>query len=255
MAFRVLFAAIPLSLACIALLGFLNLTPIWNVEPAPAIRPTLGEPAFALVDGTVQQILATRQAFWLTLGTALAIWQLSSSVRVTADALDRLYGVENQRRLLEWLGMSIAVALAVAICLLVAGVAIFFGGELTESLHGPSALTSIAGYVLGWRIAVAAIAIPLRYMPGERVKWRFAGTGALVTVVAWALATAAFGLYITLVINYGSLFGSLAIPFVLLFYLNFAALIFLIGVWLERRRHTGVERPLQVETRDTEEED
>ena len=122
----------------------------------------------------------------------MAIWQLSSSVRVTADALDRLYGVENQRRLLEWLGMSIAVSLAVAICLLVAGVAIFFGGELTESLLGPSALTSIAGYVLGWGIAVAAmlvaIAIPLRYMPGERVKWRFAGTGALVTVVAWALA-------------------------------------------------------------------
>jgi len=88
-------------------------------------------------------------------------------------------------------------------------------------------------------------------MPGERVRWRFAGTGAVVTVVAWGLATFAFGVYVTWVIDYASLFGSLALPFVLLFYLNFAALFFLIGVWLERRRHTGVERPLQTETSDT----
>jgi|SRR5829696_636227 len=258
MAFRVLLAAIPLSLAFIALLGFLDLMPIWTVELAPAIRPTLGEPAFALVDGAVQQILATRQVFWLTLGLALAIWQLSSAVRVTADALDRLYGVENQRRLGQWLGVSIAVSLAVALCLLVAAVAVYFGAELAAFLFGPGTFASIASSILSWVIALAAmfmaIAVLLRYMPGERVKWRFAGGGALVTVVAWGLATAAFGLYVTWVIDYGSLFGSLAVPFVLLLYLNFAALVLLIGVWLERRRHTGVERPLQVETRDTEEE-
>lgn len=40
----------------------------------------------------------------------------------------------------------------------------------------------------------------------------------------------------------------------LLFYLNFAALAFLLGVWLERRRYTGVERPLQVASADTADE-
>lgn len=258
-AFRVLFAAIPLALAFIALLGFLNLTPVWTVDVAPAVRATLGDAAFALVDTTVQQILATRQGFWLTLGLALAIWQLSSTVRVTTDALNRIFGVENERRLREWLGVSIAVSLGVAACLIVAAIVIYFGAEITEWLFGPGTLVSILGLVLSLAIAVvamlAAIALLLRYMPGERVKWRFVGTGALVTVAAWGLATAAFGVYITWVIDYGSLFGSLAFPFVLLFYLNFAALFFLIGVWLERRRHTGVERPLQVETKDTGEED
>lgn len=258
-AFRVLFAAIPLALAFIALLGFLNLTPVWTVDVAPAVRATLGDAAFALVDTTVQQILSTRQAFWLTLGLALAIWQLSSTVRVTTDALNRIFGVENERRLREWLGVSIAVSLGVAACLIVAAIVIYFGAEITEWLFGPGTLVSILGLVLSLAIAVvamlAAIALLLRYMPGERVKWRFVGTGALVTVAAWGLATAAFGVYITWVIDYGSLFGSLAFPFVLLFYLNFAALFFLIGVWLERRRHTGVERPLQVETKDTGEED
>jgi membrane protein len=255
MAFRTLFAAIPLALAFIALLGFLDLTQVWTADLAPTVQPTLG-PAFPLLDGTVKRILVERQGFWLTLGLALAVWQLSSTIRVTADALDRIFGVENDRRLREWLGVSIAVSLGAALCLVVAAIGIYFGTAITERLFGPGPVAYVLGFITGWAIAavamLAAIALILRYMPGERVKWRFAGTGAVVTVVAWLLATAAFGVYATWVVDYGNLFGGLALPFVLLFYLNFSALFFLIGVWLERRRHTGVERPLQVETHDTE---
>jgi len=257
MAFRALFAAIPLALALLAILGFFDLSQVWTLDIAPNLQSTLG-PAFGLVDGTVKQILVTRQGFWLTLGLALAIWQLSSTVRVTADALDRIFGVENTRRLHEWLGVSIAVSIGVAVCLIVAAVGIYFGPEITGSLFGPGTLADIAGFVLSLAVAVLALlvanALLLRFMPGERVKWRFVGTGSLVTVVAWGLATAGFGVYVTFVIDYQDLFGSLALPFVLLFYLNFSALFFLIGVWLERRRHTGVERPLQVETSDTTED-
>jgi len=255
MAFRTLFAAIPLALAFIALLGFLDLSPIWTAELGPSIQPTLG-PAFPLLDGTVQRILVERQGFWLTLGLALAIWQLSSTVRVAADGLDRIFGVENDRSLREWLGVSIAVSIGVAVCLVVAATGIYFGTEITEALFGPGTVAYVLGFITSWGVAVVAmlvaIALILRYMPGERVRWRFAGTGALVTVAAWVLATTAFGVYATWVIDYGDIFGALALPFVLLFYLNFSALFFLIGVWLERRRHTGVERPLQVEARDTE---
>ena len=103
MAFRALFAAMPLALAFIALLGFLNLTAAWTIDIAPSVHATLGDPGFSVVDSTVQQILASRQGFWLTLGLALAVWQLSSTVRVTAGALNRLFGVENKRRLRDWL--------------------------------------------------------------------------------------------------------------------------------------------------------
>ena len=127
----------------------------------------------------------------------------------------------------DWLGVSIAVSLGVGLCLVVATVAIYFGADIT-ALFGPGTLASIAGVILSVAIPVAAmliaIALLLRFMPGERVRWRFAGTGAVVTVVAWGLATFAFGVYVTSVIDYASLFGSLALAFVLLFYLNFSAL-------------------------------
>jgi membrane protein len=258
MAFRVLFASIPFALFTFALIGFLDLTPAWTVGIAPSLRPSLPDPAFLLLDGTIRQALLTRQGFWLTLGFLLAIWQMSSTVRVTADALDRIYGIDDQRTMRRWLGTSIAVALAAGACLLAAAVAIYLGSQIIEWLLGPSLLASIAGFVLRWGLALAAmllaVGLVLRYAPGERVRWRWVGTGAVATVATWGLATAAFGAYVGWLIDYPSLFGSLAFPFVLLFYLNFAALAFLVGVWVERRRYTGVERPLQVASADTADE-
>ena len=255
MAFRVLFASIPFALFAFALIGFLNLTPAWTVDIAPSLRPNLPDPAFLLLDGTVRQALATRQGFWLTLGLLLAVWQMSSTVRVTADALDRIYGIDDERTMRRWLGTSIAVAAAAGVCLLVAAVAIYLGSHIVEWLLGPTILASIAGFVLSWAVALLtmllAVGLVLRYAPGERVKWRWVGTGALATVATWGLATAAFGAYVGWLIDAPSLFGGLAFPFVLLLYLNFAALAFLVGVWLERRRYTGVARPLQVPTADT----
>lgn len=255
MAFRVLFASVPSVLFAFALLGFLDLTATWTVDIAPSLRQSIPAPAFLLLDGTVRQALVERQAFWLTLGFLLALWQLSSTVRVTADALDRIYGIDDKRTMRRWLGTSIAVALGAGICLLAATVAIHLGAQIAEWLLGPSVLASIAGFGLRWAIALAtmlvAVGLVLRYAPGERVKWRWVGTGALATVVAWTLASVAFGAYVGWVIDYRSLFGGLAFPFVLLLYLNVAALAFLVGVWFERRRYTGVERPLQIPAADT----
>ncbi len=171
-AFRTLFAFIPAVLFVVALLGFLDLTPVWTVDLASNMRPTIGEPAFALVDGTVRQILATRQVFWLTVGLLLAVWQISSTVRVIADALNRIHGLEDERTMRQWLGTSIAVSVAVGLCLLVAAVSIYFGSQLAEWLFGPSLLASIAGLLVRGAIAVAAmllaVALLLRYMPAER---------------------------------------------------------------------------------------
>jgi len=129
MAFRVLFAFIPFALFTFALVGFLDLTSAWTVDIAPSLRPSIPEPAFLLLDGTVRQALVTRQAFWLTLGLLLAVWQMSSTVRVTADALNRIYGIDDQRTMRRWLGTSIAVALAAGASLLAAAVAIHLGAR------------------------------------------------------------------------------------------------------------------------------
>ena len=64
---------------------------------APQVQATVGGPTFVVVDGTVRQFLMERQAFWLTPGLALTVWELSSAVRALAGAFGRIYGIEDER--------------------------------------------------------------------------------------------------------------------------------------------------------------
>src|SRR5215210_2855844 len=246
--FRVLFAIIPLGLFAIALIGFLGLEPAWTFELAPSVHATLGDPLFAVVDVSVNQILTSRQGFWLTLGLALTVWELSSAVRATAGAFERIYNFRDERPFMRYIGVTILLGMAVGTCFLVAAFAIFFGAPVAEWLFGPGTVATVVGFVARWVIALAAmllaVGLLLRFAPGERVDWRWVGTGAVVTVLVWALASAGFADYVSYVVNYGSTFGSLAIPFVILLYLYLAALAFLFGVWVERRERTGCDRPI-----------
>lgn len=96
-AFRALFSLVPFVLFGLALLGFLQLTELWTVSVAPMVQAAVGGPTFVVVDGTVRQILMERQTFWLTVGLALTVWELSSAVRATAGAFDRIYGIDDER--------------------------------------------------------------------------------------------------------------------------------------------------------------
>ena len=256
-AFRVLFAVIPLALFATALLGFLGLEPAWTVDLGPRVRAAVGNPAFALLDGTVREVFASREVFWLTLGLALTVWELSSAVRAVSGGLGRIYDLRDERPFGRYIGATIVLGAGVGACLLVAAFAIFFGAQIAESALGPEPLAWVVGFVARWVIAIGAmllaIGLLLRFAPGERIDWRWVGTGAVVTVVVWALASAAFGAYVSYVVNYGSLFGGLAVPFVTLVYLYLASLAFLFGVWVERRERTGAERPVQSPPDESEE--
>jgi membrane protein len=248
-AFGVLFAVIPLALFATALVGFLEVDQLWTVQLAPRVRATVGDPGFAAVDATVRQVLLARQGFWLTFGLGLTILALSSAVRATAGAFQRIYNSRDERSFLRHIGVTLVLGAAVGACLLVAALAIFVGASTAAWLLGPSAVASVVGFVARWAAALGAmllaIGLLLRYAPGERVAWRWVGTGAIVTVIVWALASAGFRAYVSYVVNYGSVFGSLAVPFVTLLYLYIASLALLFGVWVERRERTGADRPMQ----------
>jgi len=256
-AFRVLLSVIPLALFATALAGFLGLDQAWTVDLAPLIRAEAGDPAFAVIDGTVRQVLAARQGFWLTLGLALTLWELSSAVRATSGAFCRIYDIRDERPFKDYIGVTVLLAIGVGACLLVGAFAMFLDGQTVEWVLGPSTTAAVAGAIASWIVALLAmllaVGLLLRYAPAKRVDWRWVGTGAVVTVAVWALASAGFAAYVSYVVNYGSTFGALAIPFVTLLYLYLAALAFLFGVWVERRERTGCDRPVQSPPDESEE--
>ena len=92
--FRVFFALIPLGLFALGLLGFLHLDEVWRRDIAPEIRPHLSPAAFTVVGGTVDEVLGQRQLFWVTLGVAIAIWQISGAMRAVMRVFNAIYDVD-----------------------------------------------------------------------------------------------------------------------------------------------------------------
>src|SRR5918999_3379533 len=76
-AFQILTAIVPFLLFLLGLIGFLDLSEVWEDDLAPDVRPRVSDATFQLLDDTVRTVLEERQLFWLTGGFLLALWQIS----------------------------------------------------------------------------------------------------------------------------------------------------------------------------------
>ena len=235
-AFQVLFALIPLALAAVALLGFLNLEEVWDSDLAPAVQDRVQEDAFSVIDRTAGEILGEKRGLWLTLGAAFALWQVSGAIRAAMTPLNLIYGAEERR---SWWGRLLAsFGLALAIGPLVVGAALLVqaGPRLVGALDLPAAAAALA-HVARWGLALvflaAAVWLLIRYATANPQPIAWTGIGTVFVVVAWLAASFGFGLYATYVADYGSVFGGLATVYVLLTYLYLSALALLFGIQLD----------------------
>jgi membrane protein len=234
LAFQVILALVPFLLFLLALIGFLDLEEIWREDVAPDIRSSVSDAAFRLIDDTVNKVLSQRQVWWLTAGLALTLWELSAAARVTMTALDRVYGLRRQRTLLELLPRSLALGGAMGVCAVSAIAIVRFGPLLTGELDG---LLAVLSFLIRWVLAAAVlgVGVGLTVHHGSATRqplpWVSFGTG--LVLLAWVLTSIAFGLYVTYVASYESVFGHLATFFVLLVYVWLLANAFLVGIELD----------------------
>src|SRR3954454_620543 len=118
--FQVFFALVPLALLALGLLGTLGLSDWWSNDAAHTVRENVSAPVYQVIDGTVRKILAHRQLFWVTLGAAIAVWEVSGAMRATMQVLNSVYGVEEKRPFVRKLWESIVLSTAVTFMLLLA---------------------------------------------------------------------------------------------------------------------------------------
>jgi membrane protein len=234
MAFRVVLALVPFLLFLLALIGFLELEEIWRKDVAPEVRTSVSEAAFRLISDTVEQVLQQRRVWWLTVGLALTLWEVSAVTRVAMVAMDRICGFRRRRGLAPLLPRSLALGSVTAVCAIAAIAIVRFGPLLTGEVHGVLALLS---FLVRWLLAAGVLAIGVgllvRFGSATRqpLPWVSLGTG--LVLAAWVLTSIAFGLYVTYVASYGSVFGHLATLFVLLLYVYLIANAFLVGIQVD----------------------
>lgn len=222
MSFRILFSLIFLVLATFALAGSLHLGGAWQHEVAPALRSKLGADSFRLVDKTVNLVLSGQQYRWLTLGLGLTVWQVSGAVRCVMGAVNDIFEEADRRSLKRKLLGSVGLAAVITAALLGAGLMALAGDQL-----GPfRPLRWIAPPL----VATAVVFLLLHFGVARHPSVPLVSAGSVIVILVWLGSSAAFVVYATLVANYGTLFGDLAVLVILLTYLYLSSVVFLLGV-------------------------
>jgi membrane protein len=235
--FQVFFALVPLALLALGLIGTLGLSNWWSTDAAHTVRDNVSPPVYHVIDDTVRKILAHRQLFWVTLGAAIAVWEVSGAMRATMQVLNRVYGVEEKRSFRRKLGESIVLSTAVTFMLLLAAAVVKVGPDAARGVFGHGAAVSVLSILASWGAAVAllflVVTVVVRFAPDTRRPVRWVSFGGLIVIIGWIAMSLLYGLYITSLADYASIFGSLAVVMVTMSYIYLSAIVFLTGVQLD----------------------
>src|SRR3954454_22663778 len=90
--FQIITSIVPALMFGFGLLGFLRLGGVWKDELAPDVKENVSKPAFAVIDDAVTKALTQHPLFWVSIGFAIALWQVSGGVRTLMGALNEVHG-------------------------------------------------------------------------------------------------------------------------------------------------------------------
>jgi membrane protein len=232
-AFQVFYAIIPLALFGLGVLGGLGLDEQWTQEWAPPAREAMSPAAFTVVDDTIKKVLGGQQTFWILGGAALAIWKVSATMRAIMDVFDRIYESRRERMFAERMGTSLLLGAAVAALLLIAAGCAVLGDEVLRAVGIETGAVLWLRWPLALALLFAVVTLLVAYAPADHQPPQWVTFGSIVVVTAWVGTSLVFGVYLTSLADYGSIFGALATIVVALTYLYVAASAALVGAQLD----------------------
>jgi membrane protein len=222
LAYKVLFAIMPLLLFGLGLAGALGFDERWSQTWAPKVKDAVSAPLFHVINDAAKRALTGEQTFWLTAGLVLAVWAISGAARTIMDVFDRIYSVRRKRSFWERMAVSLALGLGVTV-LVLAAIACVTLAPVPAWIRWPAATL----------LLIAVVALIVTFAPAERQPLHWITAGTALSVGAWLVTSLALGWYATSVADYGSVYGALATFVILLTYLYLAAAAFLTGVELD----------------------
>jgi membrane protein len=258
----------PALLAAVSLLGVFG----QGQRTTDAVLGIVGDlgpqSAVQALEGPIRSLTTSQAAgFSLVIGIVVALWSASGYVRAFSRAMNRIYEIDEGRPIWKLTPIQMAVTVFAVLLMGVVAIALVVTGPLAQALGNAIGLGNAA--LLTWRIAkwpalalivIFIIAVLYHTTPNvKQPKFRWLSTGALVALVVWAIASAAFGLYVSGFSSYEKTYGALAGVIIFLLWLWITNLALLFGAEfdseLERSRELQAGMPaadeLQLPPRDT----
>jgi membrane protein len=263
-----LLALFPALIATVSLLGLFG-DPKTTTSSLTEIITAIGpESAAQTFSGPIESLTSNQSAagFAFVAGLAVALWSASGYVGAFIRASNVIYETPEGRPFWKLRPLQLAVTLLMIVLVVALALGLVLTGPVVDAVAGPIGLSDTAVSV--WSIAkwpaMAAIFILLvdvLYYASPNVKlrgFRWVTPGALIAIVVWAIASAAFALYVANFGSYDKIYGTLGglIALLVWFWISNLAILFGHELNAERERSAEIEegqpraeREIQLEPR------
>ena len=265
------YALLSLFPALIALVSIVGLVgdPASTTRTVTQIVTSLGPSSAAdTFAGPIKSITSNRSAagILLVVGLATALWSASSYVGAFMRAANVIYETPEGRPFWKLRPLQILVTLVMLLLLAAVSLALVLTGPIVDAVAGPLGVGSTAVSI--WNIAkwpvllgvvVTMFAVLFYAAPNVKLAgFRWVTPGALLAIVLWLVASAAFAFYVANFGAYDKTYGALGGVVCLLVWFWITNVALLLGMELnserERRRELaagvrGADRELQLDAR------
>jgi membrane protein len=265
-------ALFPAAAAMLSLVGLVGQGPK-TVETLLQILSDVGASSAAdTLEPTLTQLSqAPGAGLALVIGLATALWSASGYVGAFGRGMNRIYEVDEGRPIWKLRPTMLLVTLVTVVLTAVVALGLVITGPAAQAVGDAVGLGS--SVVTIWNIAkwpillaVVVLIVALLYYATPNVKppkFRWISVGAVVAIVVWLVASAAFGFYIANFSSYNKTYGSLAGVIVFLLWLWITNLALLFGAELDAELERGreleagmpAEESIQLPERDTRKSD
>lgn len=261
-------ALFPALIAVLSLVGLVGRTDE-TVSTLLGILRDLGASSVAdTLEPTITQLAQSQAAgFALVVGLLAALWSASGYVSAFGRAMNRMYDVEEGRPFWKFRPAMMGITAVVLVLAATVAVGLVVTGPAAEAVGSAIGLGSTAVTLWSWAkwpvmLGVVVLIVALLYWATpnlQQPKFRWLSVGALVAIVAWIVASLAFGFYVSNFGSYNKTYGALAGVIVFLLWLWLTNLALLFGAELDAELERGreleagipAENQVQLPRRDT----
>jgi len=211
-----------------------------TVEPQlEVLRELLPEETFELISARLHELVGQprpRLEWGVIITGGVVIWSASAGTRAMIGALNMVHGVTESRNFFHYhlLAIGITLSITVAVVLAIASLVALPGVAALLGLPAPQVWT-LRGLSMGMLLGLVFVGLVLVYRvgpSGRRPGLIRTLPGAVVATLLWAVASAAFSLYVS---NYGAydlMYGPLGTAVGLLMWFWVSVYIVLLGAEL-----------------------
>jgi membrane protein len=185
--------------------------------------------------------------FAFVVGIAAALWSASSYIAAFMRAANVIWDVEEGRPLWKRLPLRLGVTVLMLVLLAVTALMVLITGPLAEragDLLGVGHTTVSVWDLAKWPVLVVLVALmfALLYHVAPNVQhpsFRWLTPGAILGVIVWIAASAAFAAYVATFGSYNKTYGAIASVIVLLVWLWISNVALLLGAELNAELERG----------------